>query len=124
MKLVITGEVPSQKNAKTVGFNRTTGKPFIMSKKEVKAWKATAIQELQQQFKGYRVTDYPITVTVVFYYSRDSRKDLDNSLSGVCDALVQAGVIEDDDWKHVECYVVQFGGLDKNNPRAEVFLDE
>lgn len=124
MKLTVTGNVPSQKNRKIISVNRATGRPFLRSAPQVKEWQASALIQLQQQFKGFVVTDYPINLNIVVYYDNNRRHDLDNALSTVMDALAAAGVIEDDSTKYVECIVVQFGGLDKENPRVEIYLDE
>ena len=95
-----------------------------MSSKNVREWKQSAIQELALQFRGYRVTGYPIDLSLVFYFDNERRHDLDNAAAGVMDALVQAGVIEDDNVKYVSCPTLQYGGVDKTNPRAEIYLDE
>ena len=124
MRLTITGNVPSQKNRKIISVNRATGRPFLRSADSVKIWQQSALIQLQQQFKGFVVTDYPINLNIVVYYDNKRRHDLDNALGTVMDALTAAGVIEDDSTKYVECIVVQFGGYDKQNPRVEIYLDE
>lgn len=124
MKLTITGNVPSQKNRKIISMNRATGRPFLRSAPQVKEWQESALCQLKSQFSGYKVTDYPITLTVVVYYDNKRRHDLDNALSTVMDALSAAEVIEDDNTNFVECITVQFGGHDKENPRVEIYLDE
>lgn len=124
MKLTITGNVPSQKNRKIISINRATGKPFLRSAPSVKEWQAQAIPQLQQQFRGFVVTEYPIGVNIVVYYDNKRRHDLDNALGTVMDALTASGIIEDDDTSHIECITVQFGGHDKTNPRVEIYLDE
>ena len=124
MKLVITGNVPSQKNRKIISQNRATGRPFLRSAPAVKAWQAEAHQQLTEQFRGYVVTDYPITIALVFFFDNLRRHDLDNAASGVMDALVAAEVIADDNVNFIECLTLQYGGHDKLNPRCEIFLDE
>ena len=124
MKLTIKGNVPSQKNRKIISMNRATGRPFLRSAPQVKEWQESALYQLKSQFSGYKVTDYPITLTVVVYYDNKRRHDLDNALSTVMDALSAAEVIEDDNTNFVECITVQFGGHDKENPRVEIYLDE
>lgn len=124
MKLVINGNVPSQKNGKEIAINRSTGQRFIRSNDRVKAWQETAVQELSLQFHGYRITDYPISLSLVFYFDNKRRHDLDNAAAGVMDALVKAGIIEDDNVNYVECITLQYGGVDKISPRAEVYIDE
>lgn len=124
MKLTIPGNVPSQKNRKIISRNARTGRPFLRSAPAVKEWQEMAFGELQRQWNGYRMTDYPISVSCIFYFDNLRRHDLDNALSSVMDALVAAGVIEDDNCSLVDCITLQYGGLDKINPRVEVFFDE
>lgn len=124
MKLIINGNTPSQKNNKQIFFNKATGRPFISSNQRVKDWHKKAYMELVEQFKDFQVTDFPIELTVVFW--RDSKRnyDLDNAYSSVADALVHAGVLPDDNINYIQCVALQHGGVDKNNPRAEVYLDD
>lgn len=124
MKLVISGSVPSQKNRKIISHNSITGRPFLRSAPQVTIWKEKAILELREQFQGYIVTEYPISITLIFYFDSLRRHDLDNAAAGVMDALVAAQVIEDDSIKFVDCLQLQYGGHDKTNPRAEIFLDD
>lgn len=124
MKLIIDGEVPSLKNQKQIYINKRTGKPFITSSKNSKVWQATAVDQLRDQFKGLKVVDYPINVAMEFYYSTKRSKDLDNSCFAVLDAMVHSGVIEDDDFKHVDNISISFGGFDKENPRVLIYIDD
>jgi Holliday junction resolvase RusA-like endonuclease len=124
MKLTIKGNVPSQKNRKIISQNRATGRPFLRSAPAVKEWQESALLQLKQQWRGFQMTGYPITVTVVVYYDNLRRHDLDNALGTVMDALVAAEIIEDDSTNYVECICISFGGHDKADPRVEVFFDE
>lgn len=124
MKLTILGNTPSQKNNKQIFYNPKTHKPFITSNPRVKAWHKSAYAQLVEQFKGYVVTDYPITISVIFYRDTERKYDLDNAYSSVADALTLAGVIEDDNVSFIECVTLQHGGKDKINPRAEIYFDE
>ena len=122
MKLTITGNVPSQKNGKRIvkQGNRT----LVISNQRVLDWKRAAIIELKNQFRGLVVTDYPISLVLIFYFDNKRRHDLDNAAAGVMDALTDAEIIEDDNVNFVDCITLQYGGIDKTNPRVEVFLDE
>lgn len=62
------------------------------------------------------------------YYPKDKRKrDISNICSIVdkyfCDALVDLGVIPDDNFEHVKEVTYKFGEIDKNNPRVEVVIE-
>lgn len=124
MKLTIQGNTPSQKNNKQIFYNSKTGRPFITSNQRVKDWHKSAYAQLKEQWQGYQMTDYPISLTVVFYRDTDRKYDLDNAYSSVADALTLAGVIEDDNVTFVECVTLQHGGKDKLNARAEIYLDD
>lgn len=124
MKLTILGNVPSQKNGKQFALNRTTGKMFIISNKRVQDWQKSAHTQLSAQFSGLQVTDYPISITAIFWRDTKRAYDLDNAYSTVADALVKAGVITDDNINFIECVTLQHGGIDRENPRAEVYIDE
>lgn len=123
MKLTIKGTVPSLKNSKQI-FRTASGRPFITSSNKSKVWMQTAVTELQEQFRGYNITDYPISVTLVMFNKDRIRRDLDNQASTVLDAMRHSGVIADDDYKHIDCLTIQFGGIDKINPRCEIFIDD
>lgn len=124
MKLTVIGNVKAKKNNKQVVYNKKTGKPFIMSDKSTQDYIKGAIKQLNDQFAGYKITQYPITVQMVFYYPTKHRKDLDNSSSTILDCMTKAGVIEDDDVTHVNELYCFFGGYDKQNPRVEILLED
>lgn len=124
MKLVILGNVKSKKNNKRVMYNKKTGKPFIMTDRTTDSYMKEAVQQLKDQFKGLQITDYPISIHMVFYYQTKHRKDIDNSLTTILDCMKDAGVIIDDDVLHVSEVIGAFGGYDKDNPRVEIYLED
>ena len=93
----ILGQVPSQKNSKNIGVNRHTGKTFVTSNKIVKAWQ----EEAEWQLRGKKKHDTPVVIDYLFYVKDHRRRDLDNMICTVNDALVKAGIIKDDDWKNL-----------------------
>jgi Holliday junction resolvase RusA-like endonuclease len=122
LTLTIPGNVPSQKNGKMISFNRRTGQRFVRSNDRVLEWKAFAVKVLEDQFKGYMVTEYPLIVMLVFFFDNKRRHDLDNAAAGVMDALRDAGVIVDDNVNYVNVLSLHYGGLDKENPRVDIYL--
>lgn len=74
--------------------------------------------------------DEPLEGQLVFTYTlypkSKRRMDLTNSLSAIQkfadDALVDLGVIPDDDYKTVSKVVYEFGCIDKEDPRAELIV--
>lgn len=63
-------------------------------------------------------------LTISYYFGTKHRKDLDNH---VCkfflDALVNAGMIIDDDYLHINPLII-YGDYDKLNPRTEILIEE
>lgn len=124
MLLTIKGNVPSQKNNKEIAVNHATGKRYVRSNDRVIAWKEKAVWELKSQFKDLKISGYPITVTVIVFFDNKRKHDLDNCAGGIMDALVGAGILEDDNVNFVDCLQLQYGGIDKLNPRSEIYLDD
>lgn len=122
MKLVVAGNVKAKKNNKQVMYNRRTKKPFIMTAKSTNDYMDKAIEQLKDQFGDNKITEYPISVQMVFYYPTKHRKDIDNSATTILDCMKTAGVIADDDCTHVDELYCNFGGYDKDNPRVEILL--
>lgn len=117
--MIITGSVISKKNSR---INTRSGRSF--PSKDYTAWNKTAVTEMKQQFAGYVITKYPISLRVVFFWRDLRRHDIDNSISSVQDSLVDAGIIIDDDFNHINKIIGEYGGLDRVNPRCEIYIDE
>ena len=80
---------------------------------------------VMQCMKGVRIRR-PVFMEYT-WVEPDRRRDLDNISSFgrkvIQDALVEAGVLEDDGWKHVAGFSDRFR-VDKENPRIEVKIRE
>ena len=78
-----------------------------------------------KQAKIKPVTNYPVTL-VYFWCCPDKRVDKDNRMFGqkfVLDSLVRAGILRNDGWDELNDPIHVFG-VDKNNPRIVVKIDE
>ena len=117
MKLIITllGRVPSKKNSR---ISTRSGRTFP-SKKYTEWHKDASMQLLG---KKPILSNTPITFII---YPPDSRNaDLSNKWESVADLFVDNGIFEDDNWFVLDDVHMLFGGVDKKNPRAEIFIDE
>lgn len=95
-----------------------------MTDKKTSDYIKDAVAQMKEQFDGCKVSGYPISIQMVFYYQTKHRKDIDNSTTTVLDCLKDAGVIEDDDVLHVNELYSFFGGYDKESPRVEIMLED
>jgi Holliday junction resolvase RusA-like endonuclease len=119
MKLVVSGTTPSKKNSR---INTRSGRSFPSAR--FTAWEKPALIELQKQFEGLVVTGYPVTITMIFFNVDKRRHDLDNQSSSILDTLVKGGIITDDNQNYVDCMTLQYGGVDKEDPRCEIYIDD
>lgn len=126
MIITLHGVIPSLKNDKKIIYLWRNGKkvPSIVSSDRAVEWMKTAVPALKLAFRGYRITDYPITVTMTFYLATDHRRDLDNLSSGVLDAMTHAGIVDDDNVKHINRLTLVYGGIDRKNPRVEIEFED
>ena len=75
-----------------------------------------------KNFKTISKNNISLIYTV---YKNDRRKfDVANVCSVLdkffCDALVDAGILIDDNYDYIKQVTYKFGGIDKNNPRVDV----
>lgn len=85
-----------------------------------KAWRDLAIWTLKDKRVG---TWAKISIHVKFYFPDYRRRDTDNLMKLLMDAITKSGIIADDNWTVVKRTVVQ-GFLDKNNPRLDLEIKE
>lgn len=113
----ISGQTPAQKNKKRV--TSIGGKPRMYTAKVVQDWQQAAHTELIAQKPA--PPEDKVTVEYMFYVKDNRRRDIDNMIASVNDALVKAGALSDDSWQ-----VMRVGSadaeLDRENPRAEVWV--
>lgn len=119
MKLIILGEVPSKKDQQQIYRNRYTGKPFITSSKKHKEWHRKAIAQLDDISPVLELKRLSMT----FYSATRRKSDLTNRADSVQDLLVDAGILEDDNWFVIPKLELNFGGVDKENPRVVVSFE-
>lgn len=123
------GQVTGKKNSKTIAFNRRTGKPFVRMNDKAKMQELEMVLAFKEDFRsqGFKYDAFKNTTVEVRVeiWNKDNRKhDLDNQVSTVLDALVKAKVIFDDSQNTVIKLVVEYKGVDKYDPRAEITISE
>ena len=119
LTVIIPGQAVSQKNNKQIIPSRP---PRLVDNPIVKKWRNETAKYLAETYKE-DLKDKQVIAIYSFYLKDRVRRDIDNMISSCNDALVQAGILSDDNWK-----VLRIGGaeasLDKDNPRAEITLVE
>ena len=87
-----------------------------------KKFKQAISLELQGLKKMEGIVDFKIEV----YYPTRLKRDLDNSMSVLTkytlDALVESGILPEDNIDHIRSIYGRFGGFDKQRPRAVITL--
>lgn len=113
-KIILYGRIPSLKNSKIISCRGS--RPMMFPSQKHKEWHEDATKQLIGKLP------LPPNVPILFtIYAPDSRKaDLSNKWESVADLLVDCGLIEDDNWFVLDDVRMKFGGIDKDNPRAEL----
>lgn len=85
----------------------------------------SVVAAVMQCMRGVKI-ERPVFMEYT-WFEKNRRRDLDNISSFgrkvVQDALVIAGVLKDDGWKHVVGFSDRFD-VDRENPRIEVLIKE
>ena len=64
----------------------------------------------------------PISISYIMYLPDKRRRDIGNYEKLVTDKLVSLNIIEDDNYKIIQEINIKFGGIDRDNPRIEVYI--
>ena len=117
-ELTIKGRVPSKKNSKVMKC--FGGRPMLIANKKFQDWNEEKRWELRSQ---NRSTCIGISSMTLAFYAPDKRKtDLTNKAESIMDLLVDEQIIVDDNWDEVPELKLVYGGLDRDNPRVEVYI--
>lgn len=117
--IVIEGDCPSKKNGRIL--TGKSGRLLSIPSKTYKTWHTEALWQLK---KYQPITVYPCALTIILWGATKRRWDIDNRATSILDVLQDAGILEDDDWSHVQTLTIQYGGYAKDYPHAEIWIDE
>lgn len=121
--ITIPGDIPSKKNSKR-RIQRGTH-IFMVPSKAHEEWHKR-VMPLLTNWRDYDQIKEPIadtgSVMIIFYPSNLRRADLSNKAESIMDILVDAGILKDDNWFIVSHLMLGFGGVDRENPRAEITI--
>ena len=116
--LPIYGVTP--KSAITVNWYRNAH--HHVSNKAKKNFKSL----IKDQLDSFDTIDGQIKIKYTYYAKRNNKSDLDNFVGTVKkffqDALVEHGLIEDDNINFIVSNSEYYGGIDKDRPRVEAVI--
>ena len=92
----------------------------LLPSKQYREYEEAALWCLQRK----EPIDMPVNVKCLFYMPTARKVDLVNLLEAVCDALVTAGVLADDNSKIVVSHDGSRVLLDRDKPRTEIYITE
>lgn len=111
-------------------------KTYYLNLNGYRNWQFQLNNSLKKAFKievAERIRELtPVTgackITYTIYYPTRRLFDIDNIGAVVTkfthDALVEFGILEDDNYKIVTEITYKFGGVDKDNPRCDIVIEE
>lgn len=120
--LIYNGTIVAKKNNKRI-MRAANGRPWIASSQEAKAQEQLMAFEFSTQAKRqkWQADDKKGYKVIIGITEPDKRRrDLDNQATAILDALVLAGVLPDDDNKHVQDLHIYTLGYDKYSPHAAI----
>jgi len=118
IKLIIKGTIPSKKNSKRIICKGSS--PLLLPSIKHEEWH----EEQSYMIAKFRPKE-PIekcSILIVFYPKTRGIADSTNKAESIHDLLVDNRFIVDDNWFLLDDTRQRLGGVDKNNPRAEVYI--
>ena len=113
MKIIIYGSTPSKKNSKIISCRGN--RPCLFPSTKYTQWHKDALLQLKGK-EGIKAKFITLT-----FYAEDNRKfDLTNKAESIMDTLVDAGLLEDDNYSVVSELLLKFGGVEKGQARCEI----
>lgn len=115
MKIVLKGVPPS--------LNKFAGRANTWEyRAEKQRWTEAVMWVVLAKEKPKKPFDRA-RVKITYFFPTNARHDADNYAGKfLLDGLTKAGVIVDDDLKHITTTII--GKVDKNNPRTEIEVEE
>ena len=96
---------------------------MLLPSKSYKEFEKKVVSWVEGNFGNLEAISEPINMSCRFYKDKDYKSDLPGYLQAICDALVKAGLIADDNHKIVKSTNGSEVFLDRENPRIEVEIE-
>jgi crossover junction endodeoxyribonuclease RusA len=125
-KLTVVIDIPDKRlspNKPVASRGARFGKANATKKQRTQAKKVCKVKMI---LAGIHAGDWQkATMTATFYHTTNRRRDGVNSLGmlkGAVDGVIDAGLLPDDDWLHLEQMPPRFE-VDKERPRVEMTFE-
>lgn len=89
-------------------------------------WHNAVVSELSYLLLTKKIHSFvgvKVRLTLTFWHGDLVRRDSDNQLSSILDTLVDAGILEDDNWKIIPRKIIN-DEYDRGNPRVDIEIEE
>lgn len=120
MHLTLYGEPRTKKNSARILRTRA-GTPFVAPSKVYVDYEMDCLRQIKRPHSPISAR---VNVRCVYYMKTARRVDLANLIEATTDILVKARVLEDDNSKIVAAHDGSRVDCDKQNPRAEIWIEE
>jgi len=113
LHLIVRGRIPSKKN------NRLSAGRFTIPNNRYREWHESAGLQL---LKHHGLNLENVELQLEFYMPDNRKTDLDNKVTSVFDVLKDMNIIKDDCWQILPKFSVESKGIEKINPRVEIWI--
>lgn len=121
--LTLSGPPRTKKNSARI--LQAGGRRFVAPSAAFAEYQARCLRQIRQCPEPLpSKISTPVNVRCVYYMPTRRRVDLVNLIEATCDILVKAGVLEDDHCRIVAGHDGSRVEYDKENPRAEIWIEE
>jgi Holliday junction resolvase RusA-like endonuclease len=120
--LTLLGRVPSKKNSKR--RVQRGASVFMIPSQQHEDWHRDQMLAIRDYKTGWKHgLIHPNKITLEFYAPDRRKADLSNKTESVMDFLVDAGIIEDDNWFVIKVLLLKLVDIDKANPRVVLLFE-
>lgn len=120
-KYQITGNIPSKKNSKQ--WIMRGGRKLLVPSDRHESWHDDASWQIKVQPRPANPLEKAAIVITIF--AENMRPgDLTNKAESIMDLLVDMEILKDDNWFICGDIHLKFGGVERENPRAIIEINE
>lgn len=122
-EIILPGRPITKKNSQQIIINRRTRKPQVVQSEQYQRYETECLWRLKQ-YRGPSFRDSKLHISCKYWMPNNrSWPDLIGLMQASWDILEEAGII-DNDRNVVNPDGSRIMGVDRENPRAEIFIEE